>query len=222
MKKYGKKWRALHPELASKPRANDIQKIQEEKRLRQTPWDKSKIKTLQQEAYALIPIYLENEVNEREEELKRTKRQQKETDVFFEKIDINEIIRRASILYHPPYFVRSKNRIVPLKNRPLKDRLECNASEFIQRVNATFEISVSNIDSYLFHELKYDIETNKSTKHSYTIPSLTIFPIISYLRSDPRLSRKTIGSWQTSIQMLPSFVYFVEYIYPGHLVISFQ
>ena len=65
MKKYGKKWRRLHPDLASKPRANNMKKMQDQKRLRQTPWDQKTIEKLRKKAYAQISVCQKKEAKER-------------------------------------------------------------------------------------------------------------------------------------------------------------
>lgn len=143
MKKYGKKWRKLHPELASKQRANDIEQMQEQKRLRQTPWDQKTIVKLRKKAYAQISAYQKKEAKERSFERWTEKRLKR------------CILRNSNIAIDSNFIYTVFPFVTPLKNR-----LKHNASEFIQRVNAIFEISVANISSYLFLTLEYDIETH--------------------------------------------------------------
>lgn len=142
MKKYGKKWRALHPELASKTCANDIHKMQEEKRLRQMPWDQQTIEKLRKQAYAKIAAYRKKEEKERAFEPWAEKRLKR------------SILRNKSIPTDSQFIYT----VFPFVSS-LKNRLERNALEFIQSVNAIFDISVSNIGAWFFDDLKYDIET---------------------------------------------------------------
>lgn len=163
MKKYGKKWRRLHPDLASKPRANDIQKAQEQKRLRieraqelerirQTPMDRSTIKLLRKDAYALISVYQERDQKERELEQESNNKSNKNEDC----LSVSEILKKLT--WHTgrhPIFLPTAELKIP-KN--LKERLEENALEFVRAINPLFDFSIPNTSYYLFTVWKYDVE----------------------------------------------------------------
>ena len=143
MKKYGKKWRTLHPDLASKLHTNDILKMQEQKRVRQTPWDRQMIESLQKKACGLISIYQEKEIDTRSRFEKQDKARICPFEDYFKEI----------IIIEPPYYF--------LKPTPvdLKSSLKQIMLSFICEVNTIFEFSSSNIDHYLLINWNYDIET---------------------------------------------------------------
>ena len=108
---------------------------------RQTPWEKSTIEKLRKKAYAQISVYRKKEKKERAFEPWAEKRLKR------------GLLRNKNIPVDSDFIYT----VFPFVS-PLKDRLERNAANFIQAVNAIFGISVGNIGIYVFRALEYDIE----------------------------------------------------------------